>query len=86
MEISKYRIIVNHLKSGIEKDINALIKEGWQPFGNPTINGSQIYQAMVKSKCDHVFATKSLTDLTAVCIHCNFQPPTPPEEINNDEC
>ena len=57
MKITEYKIIVEHADV-IEKKINELIKQGWQPFGTPFVlppSGEMlpmntVFQAMVQTE------------------------------------
>jgi hypothetical protein len=53
MYISEYKTIEADSAIEFDQQVNAAIKEGFQPFGNPysvfTGVGIKLYQAMVKS-------------------------------------
>ena len=54
MKISEYRVIKDDRESGLEKDVNTAIKNGWEPIGGASVAvdsnfGRAIFcQAMVK--------------------------------------
>lgn len=47
--ITEYKLVGDSWTSDLEKRVNVLIAEGWQPFGNIMVNGPIFYQAMVKT-------------------------------------
>jgi hypothetical protein len=48
MKIVDYYIVESDNKEYIIKEINTLIKKGWQPFGNLIMIGTSYTQALVK--------------------------------------
>lgn len=49
-KIVEYQVIFyrEDMHQDFEKEICTFISEGWQPYGNPFIDGEYIHQAMVK--------------------------------------
>ena len=48
MRVEQYEMIANDNIESFNQTINRLILNGYEPFGNPAVNGSMFCQAMVK--------------------------------------
>lgn len=51
--ITEYTIVIGDFDKSLTTKVNELIKQGWQPYGNPYFGQCCSHQAMVKTD-DHV--------------------------------
>jgi hypothetical protein len=81
MKIIGYRVWVANSIGNLNDDINEMIRQGWQPFGEFKILTDSLeetfryYQTLVMYEgiCDHAFATVFAPGgemLTSKCIKC----------------
>jgi hypothetical protein len=59
MKIKRYKMVVEYGFDKLEKTVNGLIDEGWQPFGPPSVHqessGNELetfFQAMVRYEAE----------------------------------
>lgn len=46
--IQDYRLLGYNLPHNLEETVQNYIKQGYQPYGNPFVDGDHYYQAVVK--------------------------------------
>jgi hypothetical protein len=52
MKIKEYDIVLGTSSAFISGRVTVLMKDGWQPYGNPFTQDGKFYQAMVKYEKD----------------------------------
>lgn len=56
--IQDYRLLGYNLPHNLEETVQNYIKQGYQPYGNPFVDGDHYYQAVVKYQQDTIITAE----------------------------